>query len=463
MYLTSMIAVLLTSACLPADTPDHPPPLTFDKHVDYIAWYNDFVSKGKTENAYELYKGLDPDEDHKGGIPKLEGVVEEQFNKTKERVWSPDDHPELAAYLRECAPYLDIFRRASKRRDYWLPALPDTELLLVDVMMPNLSNNRAASRVILKRSWMKQNDQSKVMIDACHLVLRNADHMQQSSGLVHSLTGLAEQCLVYQTIRAALTENVIAGENISITYKTILPYGSDSANLSRVIVAEWGATLDAVQYVYERASEQVRVRYPDFTPPHKLNDSQQKVVRILLRTFLSNRIDKVNDIGGFDILDPQGTARLINMYFKGNMEMLPGPLSLKTATKLARFDASERFVSTRKGILAIGLAKYYLLSLRGETARRGTLLTLALHSYHAKYDKWPKSLEEVDRKLRLQNFKNIRKDPHTGEDFIYKLRDGKPLLYSVAFDGKDDTGHHDRKWGESEGGGDYVFWPYQQD
>ncbi len=52
---TSMIAILLTSACLSALRLRPPPPPTFDKHVDYIAWSNDFVGTGKKEGACEPY------------------------------------------------------------------------------------------------------------------------------------------------------------------------------------------------------------------------------------------------------------------------------------------------------------------------------------------------------------------------------------------------------------------------
>ena len=38
---------------------------------------------------------------------------------------------------------------------------------------------------------------------------------------------------------------------------------------------------------------------------------------------------------------------------------------------------------------------------------------------------------------------------------------GQPLLYAVASGGKDDGGRHDKKWGEGDTGGDFVFRPHQ--
>ena len=41
---------LIGCACL-FKGPDRPPRLNFDKPVDYVAWYNGFVSKDKSDNA----------------------------------------------------------------------------------------------------------------------------------------------------------------------------------------------------------------------------------------------------------------------------------------------------------------------------------------------------------------------------------------------------------------------------
>jgi hypothetical protein len=85
------------------------------------------------------------------------------------------------------------------------------------------------------------------------------------------------------------------------------------------------------------------------------------------------------------------------------------------------------------------------------------LLALAVNAYQAKHGTWPTGLDE----LEVKGLDELRKDPFSDKDFVYQLKGGKPLLYCVGADGKDDGGRHDWKWGES-GDGDYVFWPHQK-
>ncbi len=33
----------------PGEIRDRPPPLTFDEHVDYVGWYNEFVRRGRSQ------------------------------------------------------------------------------------------------------------------------------------------------------------------------------------------------------------------------------------------------------------------------------------------------------------------------------------------------------------------------------------------------------------------------------
>ena len=107
--------------------------------------------------------------------------------------------------------------------------------------------------------------------------------------------------------------------------------------------------------------------------------------------------------------------------------------------------------------------RYLDLALRERTRLRGTRVVLALHAHYAKHGKWPKSLKAIDKKLGLKGLRKIVVDPYSDKPFIYKLKDGKPLLYSVGVDGKDDGGVHHAKFGDgATGPADFVFWPYQK-
>lgn len=441
MSLSVTHVILLSTAAIMAD-PDRPPPLTFEEHVDYIGWFNEFTSKGKKDNAYELYKGLYNDKHGQGGIPPLEGLAEEQYNDVRGRIWDPEDYPELAAYLQRCGPHLTIFKNAVKHPDYWQPIPPDTKLM-IGVLQPHLAAFRQASKTLIVQAWSKQDDQPEALMSACQTVLRNADHLRQGGFLISTMVSIAERALVYQNVGVAIDEKVLAGKDLTRMYRTIRRYDAPTTEIKWLPV-EWALQLDLLQAV---------------APGGKLDVQQW---RVIVRQIAADGGASRGLAGTFD---PRETARLIDDHFQKHMNIIAEPMTLKTARKLERFEEDQRPVLRKHaflGILMPSFSRAYQLQLRVEADRHGTLLALAIHVHHAKHGEWPRSLKKIDKKLGCKGLKKLRKDPFSGKYFMYRIEDGKPLLYSVASDGRDDDGRHDPKWGEGAAGGDYVFWPYQR-
>jgi hypothetical protein len=86
--------------------------------------------------------------------------------------------------------------------------------------------------------------------------------------------------------------------------------------------------------------------------------------------------------------------------------------------------------------------------------RRATHLICHLLTHRAKVGAYPDSLDE----LEATDLAQLRIDPFSGEDFVYRKTADGFTLYTVAQDLKDDGGKHDERWGR-DGGGDFVFWP----
>jgi hypothetical protein len=441
-----MPVVFLTAAWLAAGGPaDRPPPLTFEKPVDYVAWYNEFVSKGKKDNAYPFYSGLSPDEKGRGGFPNVDGAAAEQLDKALKQVWTADEFPELAAYLKNCAPYFETFEQAVKHSDYWQPAPPDTELL-GKLMLPSLSGGRAGCKAILAQALMKQDDQPKAVMNACAVVLQNADHMQQPGMLVGALVGIAERVLVYRVARTTLANGVIEGSDIALLYATIHRRDPGFPDAMRWVTleCEWAMPLEALQHICPKGEFDAD-RWRSVLTASGQPEGGQKTPS--------------------PPFDPKETARLIDAHFEGLRSTIAGPPSLIAARKAEEFEKEQHaklMGNSFTARLMPSFARAYHLQLRAEASHRATLLCLAIHAHHAKHGQWPASLKKIDKKLGLKGLKESRIDPYSGKDFIYKIKNGQPLLYSVASNGKDDGGRHDKKWGESETDSDYVFWPPQE-
>ena len=447
MFIASALAASLTTVCLGVGD-DRPPPLTFEQHVDYIAWYNDYVSKGKKGNAFDLYKGLYSDEEGRDGFPKPEGPAADQLQKAMFRSWTPKDFPELSAYLKKCRPYLATFKKAVKGASYWLPAAAGTEpLMKITISVP--TDTRHAARAMLAQAMMKRDAQAEALNEACCSVLQNARHLQQTDLTIGVLVATAERQLVSNAVLAALDEGILKGDDITAMYSSIHrnapgPRGEEA----RWLIIEWGACLDLVQYLCPKGEIDAAHLKSYFGSDEEHGQSE------LTAKLLSAKID------------PRATTRLLDEYFRGMVNIADGGMTLAKSRQLDEFVKSHT-PALEENILARAVMpsgpRAYLLQLRGETMSRGTLLTLAVHAHHAKHGQWPENLDKIDPTLGLKGLRELRVDPcsDSGADFIYKLKDGQPLLYSVA-DGKDDGGRHDPKWGEAGNGGDYVFWPYQR-
>jgi hypothetical protein len=161
-------------------------------------------------------------------------------------------------------------------------------------------------------------------------------------------------------------------------------------------------------------------------------------------------------------LNPRETNKKFEELFPKLIEAAKGANNLKRLRRLREFRKTYESTIKRDSLLTFMLPDYARadeLMLRTEVQRRGTLLVLAIHAYRSKSKKWPEKLDD----LEIDKLKTLRIDPYSGKDFIYKLTGKGPLLYSIASDEKDDGGRHDPKWGEGDKGGDYVFWPVQDE
>lgn len=439
MNVAATLTFALASLAL-ADDRDRPPPLTFDKHVDYIAWYNDFVSEGKSDNAYELYKGLYPDENGQGGFPQPEeAIVKEVRQLATGPVWTASEHPELAAYLKQCAPYLQSLKEATERPHYWQPVPSDTETLF-EVAMPILPSSRECCRAMLAQSWMRRSSQATHMIETWRDLLQHADHLKQGDWLISNLVSAAVCSYVYQAATAAVHEGVLGRGDFVPAFKTLEAYDKPPTHLSRPYLIEWAHALQVLQFLFPKGS---------FSLANAASLEKTTQVDVAFATAFS---------------DPRRTATLIDHHYGGLAEIASRPPGLENVRRFTRFEDESQDSNKNNAFCSLflgSLARSYQGMARNEAQRRGTLLTLALHAHHTRHGKWPDSLKKIDRKLGLKDLKKLWKDPFSGKYFKYKLKDGQPLLYSVGFDGKDDGGRHDKRWGESDDGGDYVFWPYQ--
>ena len=434
--------ILLSSAVGWGDLPERPPVLDFKKKVDYIAWWNAQRSAGESEkdNAFELYKQLTPGPEGKGGLPRPSQAASDAILKIRPyTLWTRAEYPALAEYLDRCQPQLKIMQEAAKRRRAW-DIDERTDASPLDWGRTYLSQMRQARNLLVLQCWMKDGKANSKFLDLTQLLLRHADHHHQVGSLLDGMMGYLARVKAYESTLAAFGQGLIPITKAQQAYQLISKVDPGAYDLVTALDGEWCGQLRLLQYL--------------------VVDGKVDKARVAEFREASWHL-KIEDLD----FDPVAARDTIDQHFKGLRELV-NVRPLAERTNLANTFIEE----DAHGYQRNGFTKYFKLltmgthfkwSLSGECRKRGSMLSLALLAHKAKHEAWPSSLQAIDKKLGLDDVEKFLIDPHSDEPFRYRLRSDEPLLYSMAADGKDDGGRHDRRWGEDDAGGDYVFWPVQ--
>lgn len=443
--------LLITAACFlgQADVPDRPPPLTFDKPVDYVAWYNDFVRRGRDEkdNAYPLYLKLCPDENGEGGFPKPEGKAAEQFEQAVGRVWTVEEFPELAAYLKECEPYFANFERATKRRALF--DRPDPNIVsVIEVSLPICDVGHQIIKAWNCRLWMKKHRSANEIRRFIGSALAFASHIEQYSLLLGNLVALACRDLVYQQLLSFLDDGLLNEKQCVALLNLCQKLDRGDYSWERALAFEWAACLDGIQM---------------FALKEEADPNRWRQIQPVLQMLELDKI--VSKRGEFDF---EAAKNFADEHFSEIIRLSKQKKTIRKAVEAIRKYEEESSAAIRENVvLQVLIGKYqkaFELSLETSAMRRGSLATLALHIYHIRESHWPDSINQIAKLEDIGRLRAIATDPYSNKPFVYKLLDAQPLLYSVGVNGKDDGGVHHPKFGEgADGPADYVFWPRPKD
>jgi len=488
--------------------PTNWPPLPdFKTRVDYIAWLHERLSADPTEDARPLYEELtaqedDPPEvqaakarmwgeDARGGIHGLftgEDPTPERF------AWQPADHPkwetayqaQLAAglpaklmaiaqrpklsalpYTCGAAGILEYMEEQRKERklgplDFGLKA--DDRLARL-CLLPSLALPRQTARVLLQNAWRAPGGtvDQEAMTAAIEACLKLADHVGEST-LIAQLVNVAMRGYTYDTTLRALYEEVYDQAGVSHLFQLLRRIDRASLVSMELDAYELADMFDVLQFCYTLDAEPTRVS----TQPQ-----MERVQRLARFLDAQHRLHSDWQPAPLDLegeirnCDPRaGVQQAIDLLLEIRRAVeseLPPQAEHRAKTLVEAFRADSRnHVVVRESFYPL-YGQSFMIAVRAEARRRATQLVLALHRHQHRTGEWPANLRMIRGLPR-----DLRTDPFSGRDFIYRIEDGKLILYSVSTNGRDDGGKHDRDWGRlpaQEGedlpATDYVFWPVQ--
>ncbi|HWL92509.1 MAG TPA: hypothetical protein VNT79_03160 [Phycisphaerae bacterium] len=151
--MTELLIASMFFAAAPKTEPERPPELTFEKHVDYMDWYIDLVSAGKTDNAFEDYDPFTSDQPNtqtdRIELPPIEKALLDELPRASP--WNAKDQPGVAHYLREHKDALDLLAEASGLENYWIPIRESTpSLWAYAAAQPSTLMRTVAKAIVLR-------------------------------------------------------------------------------------------------------------------------------------------------------------------------------------------------------------------------------------------------------------------------------------------------------------------------
>lgn len=450
------------------DPSDFVPPPDFETPMDYSEWYETKLLDHPEDNAYDAYAEFIPGPHDEPGSkpewPEFRDMFNDRDYGKPPGPWDPADHPEWEQSNADVQDLLEKFRKATEREGYSQPPIRpanDSEMpgaeerLLITLLLPAIHSHRQLVKATLADAW-RMGEEGRVspqaMLDAWRTALRGATHLTHGVTFIEELVALAQRNLVRVNVRWALEEGVFtSAEELEAALEVLLTYDRTDPDPTRGLRGEHAAAMDLTQYVFKPTRPGA---------PPQLNPDHLEVM-LAWGTSPEDREEVMAQLASLEADDVHAATAAIDGYYRELADLLrtgyPKVRAADVEALLQRY-ALDKWART----ILPGFDRIHQLRARGIAARRATQLVVAVHLFKGHHGRWPASIDELPPD-RLAEF---RIDPFTGRDFIYRLGDDGPTIYSASENGIDDGGSHSPRWdrdieaGESD---DYVFWPPQHE
>ena len=434
---STVLLIVVALFWLPAaQAADWDPPKPNPKNpVNYVEWVNETLGKDIKHNAFDDYAAA-------FDLIKPVGKGDRIFGGEKLAGGKG-----FSTWLRDSRKGLDLFRRATLENECFFRSElgestdnPRVDQSLILVMIPYLSKHRTAAKGMMAEGnrASREGDQQILVANAL-TILRSAQHLYRSPSTISRLVGISVAALAYKGIVVALTESTAPASRASKFAEELTAADPVHPPLSLQTRMERLMIRDFCQRVFE---------------PGKRKGSWKMYGPMLEASGLSfsdAEVSKMKRIG-YD-----RTLREVDKYFDG-MDAWFDTLFHSTKSgnrgKQGAPPFERIYRDTKNPLLKAllpSLGRFRLLHERITATRRASHLIVHLHDYRQKNGAFPDSLDQLD----LPDLAELRIDPFSGRDFVYRPSDAQFLLYSFGDNLQDDGGRH-AYWKKE---GDVVFWP----
>ena len=410
-----LLGALSLCPCLVlADDPPLPNP---DKPVDYAAWINAQYSKGIKENAAEVYREA------------LDAFVEDKQALELATRWDPPwrdyEQRKLQRWVERNEWCLERFAAASRMRDCYFEFQSETGSAF-EVGLPMMKPLRDVSKMLAARARLRLAvGETEAAVEDIVTVICAGRHLESQPDLIGYLVAVSVRATAYGLL-IRLPYAAPQGVDYDAVFKAIRRVDRAPRSPKKQLGVERITYLDALQRYCRDIDGDGRVDRLDIPNFESVELTRPQSVEGLVAEG-DRFLERWYEVLGSDYATGKRLAQELRQDLRACGRA-------PVCVLLAGFDGSMRVY-------------WWLVAQRG-----GARIVLRMHAFKAEHGRWPKDLKETGAPS------SIRKDPFSGQDFVYRLVDGQPLLYSVSVDGDDDGGRR-AKNRAPDADGDWLFWP----
>ena len=414
----ALLLISLFAAPSPADDPPPPDP---EDPVDYVAWVNAQYSKRIRENAAEAYR--------EAIQAYVADDVAMKLAQRWPRHWNEDEKHKLTEWLKQNERCLRLFSDTARKRQCFF-ALNSDNGVLRDARLPELTAFRVIAKTLVARARVHMDaGDGRAAARDIRTMLRAGEHLESQPWLRSYLLGLAIRASGYDEL---LHLSELAPSQIDYVAMIDIIQRADSEPkpptrqfaVERLLLFDW-LQREWVDTDGDGSPDRIRVPWA----------SDVETTGVAFTGSLAPLIAAYDDLNGrwqTIIQADYVTGRRLKEELNTDLKAHKNPV----VRELSYFEWHS-------------IALYH----RWTGYRNAARLVLHMHAFKAENGRWPKDLEEAGVPI------GAREDPFSGEDFVYRLKDGEPLLYSVGENAVDDGGTPAASGTQWALTGDAILWP----
>jgi len=399
---------------------EKPPFPNFKNNVDYVNWLRDQLKCKNEENAREEYSLFfnDPN-DPMPRLVKPYKSLREQIDRiiSEPRLWAAEKLEDLNEYLSILGPFFDAYIAGTQKKCFCI-GIPEEADSLIDITLPHLENSKILTRAMIVQAWKKNHFCSEGFAGKIGVALKHAYHINKGTTLAEYLAASYEKNILYDSILAALNQNILdsaATKNIKVFLRC---FDSDNVcnKFADTLFIEQASYFDMLQQMTRRKLLSITFQ-PKF---------DRKEIRHWLNVFgyFDESFNNLKTLFPESLLseDPKMIAQKIEGYYTACRALILNGFNPNYNTVFQDLNSKyfDNYIFFEIfPMIYINMNKYYERTFRLERKRKMVHLGICLLNYYHENKEFPDMLDNI----QSVEEKSLLRDPLTG--LFFGIKSGK--------------------------------------